>query len=112
MALVEKFKPAAIIETGTYLGTTTEFMAATGVPVYSVEGNLRPMDLRARGYGENAKSRSTMETAAILCARSLLVRCRPTRATPYSLIWMPIGTMICRSLMSLDLSSATARQQW
>jgi hypothetical protein len=40
-AMVRKFKPAAIIETGTYLGTTTEFMAGMGVPVYSVEGNPR-----------------------------------------------------------------------
>lgn len=40
-ALVGKLKPVVIIETGTYRGTTTEFMAATGIPVYSVETNRR-----------------------------------------------------------------------
>jgi hypothetical protein len=36
--LIAKIAPAAIIETGTYRGTTTEFMAETGIPFYSVEG--------------------------------------------------------------------------
>ena len=32
---------AAIIETGTYLGTTTQCFAETGLPVFSVEGHAR-----------------------------------------------------------------------
>jgi hypothetical protein len=40
-SLVEKFTPAAIVETGTYLGTTTELLAATGLPIFSVESNPR-----------------------------------------------------------------------
>ncbi|MGA3310592.1 MAG: hypothetical protein ABSD08_18570 [Xanthobacteraceae bacterium] len=40
-ALIRTFKPVAIIETGTYLGTTTEFLAGTGIRVFSVEGNAR-----------------------------------------------------------------------
>jgi hypothetical protein len=40
-SLVEKFKPTAIIETGTFLGTTTELLAATGLPIFSVESNPR-----------------------------------------------------------------------
>ena len=40
-SLVAKFAPIAIIETGTYLGTTTEFMAATGLPIFSVESMPR-----------------------------------------------------------------------
>jgi predicted O-methyltransferase YrrM len=40
-SLVERFAPIAIVETGTYLGTTTEFFAATEVPIFSVEGNPR-----------------------------------------------------------------------
>jgi hypothetical protein len=40
-SLVEKFMPVAILETGTHLGTTTEFLAATGLPVFSVESDPR-----------------------------------------------------------------------
>ncbi|MFZ0845986.1 MAG: hypothetical protein WAM62_09360 [Pseudolabrys sp.] len=40
-ALVEQFKPAAIVETGTFMGTTTAFMARDGLPVYSAEINPR-----------------------------------------------------------------------
>ena len=40
-SLVERFAPITIVETGTYLGTTTEFMAATGLPIFSVEGEPR-----------------------------------------------------------------------
>jgi hypothetical protein len=38
-ALVERLRPAAIVETGTYLGTTTEWMAAFQVPVFSCENS-------------------------------------------------------------------------
>src|SRR5262249_41063976 len=33
--------PVAIVETGTYLGTTTELLATCGVPVHTVEANER-----------------------------------------------------------------------
>jgi predicted O-methyltransferase YrrM len=36
-ALVEQLRPAAIVETGTYLGTTTEWMAAFQIPVFTCE---------------------------------------------------------------------------
>jgi len=39
--IVAQAKPAAIIETGTFLGTSTDFMAAFGLPVFSVEGQRR-----------------------------------------------------------------------
>ena len=38
-SLVEKFAPVAIVETGTFLGTTTAFLAETELPIYSVESD-------------------------------------------------------------------------
>ena len=35
--LIQKILPAAIIETGTYLGTTTEWLASFQLPIYSCE---------------------------------------------------------------------------
>lgn len=46
-AIMEDLSPLAIAETGTYLGTTTDFLAETGLPVYSVEG-----DPRAYGFAK------------------------------------------------------------
>jgi len=40
-AIIARAQPVAIIETGTHVGTTTEFMAGTGLPVYTIEGNPR-----------------------------------------------------------------------
>jgi hypothetical protein len=42
LSLVSAGRPAAIIETGTYLGTSTEFMAkAVGLPIFTVEAEDR-----------------------------------------------------------------------
>jgi hypothetical protein len=40
-AVIAGLKPDAIIETGTHMGTTTEFMAKTGLVVYTIEGHPR-----------------------------------------------------------------------
>jgi predicted O-methyltransferase YrrM len=51
-SLIVKFKPSAIIETGTYLGSTSEFMAQTGLPIFTVEGHPRNFGFsRARLFG-------------------------------------------------------------
>lgn len=39
--IVGSCEPIAIIETGTYRGTTTEFMAETALPIYTIEGHPR-----------------------------------------------------------------------
>jgi hypothetical protein len=43
--LTERFNFDGIVETGTFRGTTTEFLAQSGLPVYSVE-----IDPRAHGF--------------------------------------------------------------
>jgi len=42
--IIANMPPRAIIESGTYLGTTTDFMAKTGLPVFTIE-------LSPRNYG-------------------------------------------------------------
>ncbi|MGH2506213.1 MAG: hypothetical protein ACRDHZ_02135 [Ktedonobacteraceae bacterium] len=40
-ALIDRIKPVAIVETGTFHGTTTAFMAGTGIPLYTIEKDVR-----------------------------------------------------------------------
>jgi hypothetical protein len=40
-ALVDAVKPKAIVETGTFRGTTTGYFAETGLPVYTIEAHSR-----------------------------------------------------------------------
>jgi hypothetical protein len=37
--IIAKTQPHAIVETGTYFGTTTDLLAATGIPVYTIEAD-------------------------------------------------------------------------
>lgn len=39
--IVDSCQPRAIVETGTCHGTTTEFLADTGLPIYSIESDRR-----------------------------------------------------------------------
>jgi hypothetical protein len=40
-ALVDVVKPEAIVETGTFRGTTTAYFAETGLPIYTIEAHPR-----------------------------------------------------------------------
>ena len=40
-SIVAKCSPAIIVETGTFLGTTTEYLATTQLPIYSVKHDRR-----------------------------------------------------------------------
>ena len=46
-SIATKCSPVVIVETGTYLGNTTEYFAATQLPIYSVEA-----DRRAYGFAK------------------------------------------------------------
>jgi predicted O-methyltransferase YrrM len=68
-SLIEQLKPVAIVETGTFLGTTTAFMAETGLPVFTVEAHPRRYGFaRARLWRfrrvtlRNADSRTMLTT--------------------------------------------------
>ena len=39
--IIATMRPQGIVETGTYLGTTTDFMAQTGLPIFTVETDRR-----------------------------------------------------------------------
>jgi hypothetical protein len=53
-SLMLQFQPCAIVETGTYLGSTTELMANEAVPIFTVEGNARSFGFaRARLWGRS-----------------------------------------------------------
>lgn len=39
--IIANLRPQAIVETGTHLGTTTEYMAQTGLPTYTIETDRR-----------------------------------------------------------------------
>jgi hypothetical protein len=41
LAMVEQLRPLAIVETGTYRAVTTQFMARTKLPVFTVESDAR-----------------------------------------------------------------------
>lgn len=48
-ALVEATRPTCVVETGTYLGTTTRYLAeTTGLPVHSVEASPRSWAIARR----------------------------------------------------------------
>jgi hypothetical protein len=41
ISILQSLGPKAIVETGTYRGTTTAYLAQAGLPVYTVEGHAR-----------------------------------------------------------------------
>ena len=53
VTVADALKPRAIVETGTYRGTTTALFAQTGLPVYTVEAQSRNFGFakeQLRGY--------------------------------------------------------------
>lgn len=50
--LIHKLQPSAIVETGTYLGTSTDWLAAFQIPIYTCEANVANFGFsRARMFG-------------------------------------------------------------
>ena len=81
--LIERLDPAAIVETGTYFGTTTELFAKIGVPVFTIENN-------ARNYG--------FARARLRRHRNVTLRYGDSPAQLRSLFDGPLGSLGERSL--------------
>jgi len=47
-SIVAECSPTAVVETGTHLGSTTEYFAATHLPIYSVEYDRRRYGAKIR----------------------------------------------------------------
>jgi hypothetical protein len=64
--LIRKLEPRAIVETGSYLGTTTEWLAAFQLPVHSCEANSESFgfaEARLAGIGNVTLIRGDSRTA-------------------------------------------------
>jgi hypothetical protein len=81
--LVRKLAPIAVVETGTYLGTTTEFMATTGLPIFSVEQT-------GRNYG--------FALARLWCSHNVHLLRGDSRAAPRILFDGPLNQSRNRNL--------------
>src|SRR5262249_51242413 len=62
-ALVSRLEPKAIVETGTYLGTTTEWLAAFQLPVFTIESNRED-------YGFARARLGTIPNITVVCSDS------------------------------------------
>lgn len=58
--IMNTLSPAAIVETGTFRGTTTEFFAQFAIPVYSVEAEPRFHFFAACRFGESDRVHLTL----------------------------------------------------
>jgi hypothetical protein len=81
--IITNTQPRAIIETGTCFGTTTEFMAQTGLPVFSIEANSQ--------YYRIARAR-------LLRRRNIQLLCGDSRATLRKLFDGPLHRLCSRAL--------------
>ena len=53
--LILKLDPVALVETGTYLGTTTEWLSAFQLPVFTCEASAENFGLFPRSAWRNPK---------------------------------------------------------
>jgi predicted O-methyltransferase YrrM len=81
--LLTKSGPNAIVETGTFLGATTEFMSQAGLPVFTIEAH-------PRNYG--------FSRARFWRRRNVKLVYGDSRTGLHKLFFtlMPTGMMICR----------------
>ena len=110
--IVANVRPRAIIETGTYLGTTTDFMVATGLPIYTVEADPRNYGFARARFWHRRNITLLQGTAGRPCVNCSMAHCARWRAVAYSSTLTRIGTMTYRSPKNWKPSLATARQRW
>jgi hypothetical protein len=88
--IIDSCRPSAIVETGTYRGTTTEFLADTGLPIYSIESDRR-------NYG--------FARARLWRRRNVSLFCGDSRETLHKLIDGPLHPLASSSSLFFYLDA-------
>ena len=75
-ATLANIRPRALVETGIYFGTTTEFMAMTGLPVFTIEAESSRFGMHGPASGTGAMLRSYVAIAGPAYDAFLQAICR------------------------------------
>ena len=107
--IIANIRPHAIVETGTFLGDTTELMSQTGLPVFTFELNPRSYGYVRHDFGAPGMSSCSMETVGHACLPFSAGFCIHCPASRFSFTLMRTGMMICHLRRKLISSLADAR---
>jgi hypothetical protein len=94
--IIANTRPDAIVETGTFLGVTTELLSETGLPVFSIELHPRNYGFVRARFGAGGISSYPVETVGRPCVGFSMGLCTLCLAAQFSFTLIPTGMMICR----------------